>query len=103
MKLFVGSLLRSVFGSTSADDFCKHLVLSVFSGFGIRGAVICEIASESRLAVVGSYGSTGALAGNGLTIWSEEPIGQAIATNNVIYCPPPPEKFRTGAGYREYG
>jgi len=92
LKDFVSNLLRTVFESSSPDDFCQHLMLSVFTSFDLRGVTLVRVSNGSTIQPVGSYGEAGHLVDNTVSIWNELPISKAISSNNVQYCAPDDQK-----------
>jgi DNA-binding CsgD family transcriptional regulator len=97
LKDFVGNLLRTVFESASPNDFCQHLILSVFTSFDLRGVTLVRVSNGSTIQPVGSYGEAGPLVDNKVTIWNDLPISKAISSNSVQYCAPSDQKSSVGS------
>lgn len=79
------ALVAAVTSSDSANSFCRNLVHTVFTRFGVNSAILCRIGEEARLHPVGSYGvSLEFLDGDLGSAFAFTPIAEAIKSHEVV-------------------
>lgn len=82
------ALIAAITNSDSANSFCRNLVHTVFTRFGVNSAVVCTIGHEARLHPIGSYGiALDFLDGDLGSAFAVTPIAKAIKNHDVVVFP----------------
>ena len=81
----VEDLLDAALKSDTITDFCKSLVHSGFSGEDTQGCQLFGLNDTSELHLVSGYGLKGFDDDGAISVWGDNPIGEAIRSKNYVF------------------